>query len=181
MSCGWGGERIARHYLIRDVLYNTCSSAALGPTREDRALIPGTESRPADILLPGWSGGRDTALDITVVNPLQTAFIDQSAVIPGYALRKAYERKMASYGDSCREAGIVFKPLPMDTLGAWSETMVTEVRRMGSSLARQTGGEESEVIRHLIQRIAVVLARMNATMILNRAPLYASSHVDGIE
>ena len=97
ISCGWGGERIARHNLIRDVLYNTCSSAALGPTREDRAILPGTEARPADILLPGWSGGKDTALDITVVNPLQTAFINQSAAFPGHALRKAYERKMTRH------------------------------------------------------------------------------------
>ena len=61
VSCGWGGERIARHNLIKGVLFNTCSSAALGPTREDRALPPGTEARPADILLPSWSGGKDTA------------------------------------------------------------------------------------------------------------------------
>ena len=93
--CRVGGEeRIARHNLIRDVLYNACSSAALGPTREDRALLPGTEAKPADILLPGWSGGKDTALDITVVNPLQTQFINQSAAVAGHALRKAYERKM---------------------------------------------------------------------------------------
>ena len=151
---GWGGERISRHNLLRDVVYNTCSSAALGPTREDRALLPGTEEKPADILLPGWSGGKD----ITVVNPLQTAYINQSAAVPGHALRKAYEKKMAKYGDSCKEAGMVFRPLPMDTLGGWSNTMVAEVKRMGSSLARQTAGEESEVIRHLIQRVAVVLA-----------------------
>ena len=61
VSCGWGGERIAKHNLIRDVLFNTCSSDALGPTREDRALLPGTEAKPADILLPGWSGGKDAA------------------------------------------------------------------------------------------------------------------------
>ena len=181
VSCGWGGERIARHNLIRDVLYNSCSSAALGPTREDRALLPGTEARPADILLPYWSGGKDTALDITVVNPLQTAFIHQSAEVPGHALRKAYERKMARHGDSCREVGMVFRPLPMDTLGAWSDTMVAEVKRIGSSLARHTAGEESEVIKHLVQRVAVVLARVNASMILNRAPVYASTQVDGVE
>ena len=82
VSCGWGGERIARHNLIMDVLFNTCVSAALGPTREDRALFPGTEARPTDILLPSWSGGKDTALDITVVNPLQTLYINQSAAVP---------------------------------------------------------------------------------------------------
>ena len=58
--------------------------------------------------------------------------------------------------------------------------MVAEVKRMGSCLARQTAGEESEVIRHLIQTIAVVLARTNAAMILNRRPVYTSTHVDGV-
>ena len=41
-------------------------------------------------------------------------------------------------------------------------------------MPRQTAGEESEVIRHLIQRVAVVLARTNAAMILNRRPVYTS-------
>ena len=68
----------------------------------------------------------------------------------------------------------------MDTLGAWSDTMVAEVKRMGSSPARQTAGEEGEVIRHLIQRVAVVLARVDAAMILNRRPAHTSSHVDGM-
>ena len=75
VSCGWGVERIAKHSLIRDLLHNTCSSAGLRPTRENQALLPCTEARPTDILLPGWSWGKDTVLDIKVVNPLQTAFI----------------------------------------------------------------------------------------------------------
>ena len=52
---------------------------------------------------------------------------------------------------------------------------------MESSLARHTAGEEGEVIKHLIQRVAIVLARVNAAMILNRKPLYAETHVDGVE
>jgi len=87
---------------------------------------------------------------------------------------------MARHGDSFKEAGIIFRPLPMDTLGAWSDTMVSEVKRMGGSQGRQTAGDESD-IRHLIQRVSVVLTRMNTAMILNRKPLYASSRVDGME
>ena len=88
--------------------------------REDRALLQGTDAWPANILLPGWSGGKDTALDITVVNPLQTAYIDQSAAVPGHALRKALERKMSKPGDSYKEVGLIFRPLPMDTQVLWA-------------------------------------------------------------
>ena len=59
--------------------------------------------------------------------------------------------------------------------------MVAEVKRIGASLARHTAGEEGEVIKHLVQRVAVVLARVNACMILNRTPVYVSSQVDGVE
>ena len=46
--------------ILRDLLYHTALSSALGPTREDRALIPETEARPADVLIPKCSGRRDT-------------------------------------------------------------------------------------------------------------------------
>ena len=50
-------------------------AAGLGPAREVRFLIPGEDSRPADVLLPHWVGGKDAALDITVVNSLQVATV----------------------------------------------------------------------------------------------------------
>ena len=81
----------------------------------------------------------------------------------------------------CREAGLSFCPLPVDTLGAWSESMVVQVKRMGSALARNRGEDDSVVIRHLSQRVAVVLARLNASMLLNRAPECTLANIDGIE
>ena len=73
ISCGSDGERIARHNHLRDVLYQTAVSAALAPTKEDRALLPGTDARPADVFIPHWTHGKDTALDVTVVNHMQEA------------------------------------------------------------------------------------------------------------
>ena len=43
---------------------------ALSPVREERALLPGVDARPADVLLLSWHQGHDTALDVTVVSPL---------------------------------------------------------------------------------------------------------------
>ena len=181
VSCGWGGERIARHDAIRDCLYATCTQAGLGPTREDRALIPGNEARPADIFLPRWTAGKDTALDITVVNPLSATYVNQSAATPGHALTKAYERKWNRHGEACRAAGITFQPLPWDTLGGWGNSTTEEVKKMGSALARHTRGEEAEVIRHLIQRVSVTLMKINSNLILNRSPNLNHPMIDGIE
>ena len=70
LVCGFGGERIARHNFLRDALHETAVAAGLAPTKEGRALIPGTNLRPADIFIPHWAGGRDAALDVTVTHPL---------------------------------------------------------------------------------------------------------------
>ena len=91
-----------------------------------------------------------------------------TAATPGYALLKAYERKVTRHGEACRAAGITFQPLPLDTLGGWGNSTSEEVKKMGIALARHTGGDEAEVIRHLIQRVSVTLMKINSTLILNR-------------
>ena len=53
---GMGGKMITRHNALRDV-FSTCQQAAQALVREDRALLSGTEARPADILLPHWTEG----------------------------------------------------------------------------------------------------------------------------
>jgi hypothetical protein len=68
---------------MRNALFNTCTQACLYPTREDRALIPGSNAKPADVLIPSWTRGKDTALDITIVNPLQVALVNRAATVPG--------------------------------------------------------------------------------------------------
>ena len=68
--CGSHGERIARHNQLRDAIYQVAASANLAPRKEENALLPGTNARPADVFIPNWTGGRDTALDVTVVSPM---------------------------------------------------------------------------------------------------------------
>ena len=162
ISCGYEGERIARHDHLRNALFTTCSKACLGPTKEVRDLIEGTSARPADLFLPNWTEGQDTALDVTVVNPLQISMVHQAAESPGHALNKAYERKMSRHGDQCRQAGVVFTPLPLETLGGWHESTISEVRKIASALSRQTGEEETKTVRHVVQRISILLIKGNA-------------------
>ena len=118
-------------------------------------------------------------MDITVVNALQAALVAGAAATPGHALTKRFGEKMAKHGEGCRLAGLVFIPLPVETLGGWHEETVTQVKRLGSALARHTGQEESEAIRHVAQRLAVLLAKGNAALLLNRVPTYPSPDTDG--
>ena len=117
------------------------------------ALLPDTQVRPADVLIPHWTGGRDTALDVTVINPLQTELVRRAANKAGAALEVAFNRKMTQAGEACRREGIVFAPMPWETLGGWHEETVEQVKKLASAQARQTGEEQSEATRHLYQKL----------------------------
>ena len=72
-------------------------------------------------------------------------------------------------------------PMPVETLGGWHEQSALQVKKIGSALARHTGQEESEAIRHLAQRLSVLLAKGNAALLLNRSPTFPSPEIDGLE
>ena len=182
VSCSSQGERTARHNHLRDILYHTAVSASLGPTKEGRFLVPGTGDRPADVLIPHWTGGRDTALDVTVINPLQSATVAQAATTPGHALNVAFDRKVKKAGAACQAAGIEFIPLPAETLGGWHDVAVQQVKKLGAALARQQGKteqEEAETIRHLFQRLSISLMKGNASLFINRYQTFPSAQIDG--
>ena len=180
LNCAYQGERISRHNALRDALHSTAVSAALGPTREGRFLLPGDNRRPADILIPHWEGGKDAALDVTVINPLQDATVEGAAITPGHALGVAYRRKMTAAAEDCRREGIAFIPLAMESLGGWHEVAVKEVKKLGAALGRHTGQEEGEAVSHLFQRLSILLVKGNAALFSNRVPDHPDSSVDGL-
>ena len=86
-------------------------AAELDPIRNGRFLLAGDDYCPEDVLIPNWAGGRDAALDLTVVTPIQAQTLPQAAITPGHALTHAYERKMRGAEEDCRRQGIAFIPM----------------------------------------------------------------------
>ena len=164
------GETIARHNALRDDLHRTAITAGLTSRREVRRLLPGNDARPADIFIPRWNRRRDTAFDVTVINPLQQATVTRAAVDPGHALEVARRRKNAQSFEACQRENIAFVPLPVETLGAWHADAVPEITRIARVLARETGKEEKMAISHIFKRLSISLARGNAALILSRKP-----------
>ena len=91
------------------------------------------------------------------------------------------KRKVAKHGEMCQQAGVVFIPLPLETLGGWHESTIKEVKKIASALSRQSGANEGETINHAIQRMSVLLIKGNAALLLNRKPMFPVSSVDGIQ
>ena len=75
----------------------------------------------------------------------------------------------------------MFLPVPVETLGGWHNTSVDQIRKIGRALARNTGQEENEAIRHLFQRLGVLLVKGNAALMISRVPVYPDTEVDGDE
>jgi hypothetical protein len=176
LCCAYQGERIARHNHLRDTLYKTAVSAALGPTREGRFLLPGNDRRPADLLIPHWTGGRDSALDVTVTHPLRPTVLAGAAAEPGFAAEAAYKRKMADSAEDCRREGIVFLPMAAESLGGWHPVAVQQGEKLASALARHTGEDERVASRQLWQRLGVTLQKGNTALVLNRTPAATNQH-----
>ena len=55
ISCAIGGERISMHNYA---IFNAAVEAGLGPIREPDGLLPDSDDRPADVLIPIWTEGR---------------------------------------------------------------------------------------------------------------------------
>ena len=155
------------------------SQAALSPVREERAILPGSQSRPADIFLRSYHNGLDCAIDVTVISPVQKALLVKSAEVPGHALTHAFDRKMRQNFEECRKEGVHFMPLPIETFGGFHEQSVSIINKIGTQLAKHTGRLESEVISHLYQRLGILLVKGNSALVLSRSVDAATANIDG--
>ena len=71
---------------------------------------------------------------------------------------------------ACNQQDISFIPLAVESLGAWHMSAVSEVKKLGSALARHTGEEEKVTIQRLFQKLSVSLMKGNAALFNNRNP-----------
>ena len=72
---------------------NRAIHADLGPSKEERHLLPGTIARPCDVTIRRWMNGKDGAIDVTVTSPLSRSNVAGAAAEAGASLAKACKRK----------------------------------------------------------------------------------------
>ena len=183
LGCSKTSDRIARHNLLRDILFETAASADLAPTKEEKYLLPGTIARPGDVTIRRWVNGKDGAIDVTVISPLAPSNVQCAAAKAGGALDKAHQRKVKDTAEACRLEGIVFLPFAVETLGGLHSGAVAQVRQLAAALARCKGVQEGEVTSQLFGRLSLALMRANAVMISSRCQDadFPLTHIDGIE
>ena len=114
-------------------------------------------------------------MDVTVTSPLASSYVVGAAT-----LEKACQRKLRETAEACRQEGLVFLPLAMETLGGLHAGAVSLVKQIAAALARKNGQEESVVTSQLFGRLSLILMRGNALMLSSRFQADCPPHVDGI-
>ena len=77
-------------------------------------------------------------------------------------LREFIHLFKCQYEARCSAEAITFLPLAVDTFGGWHKVGLKTITRLGRQLARNLGKDEDEVVRHLRQRLGVLIVRHNA-------------------
>ena len=162
------GLKSNRHNQIRDNVYREAQHASLNPTKEMPGLILNSQSRPADIYVANWIDGRKTAFDVSVVSPTQEAILHRAADSAGAAIEMRKASKFRTHFNNCREQGISFQPLVVETFGGWDKDATKFLKEMARQAARRWGMNDAIEIKHFFQRLSVALQRGNSALLINR-------------
>ena len=116
-----------------------------------RSKIP----RPPDVLIPIWTEGQDTAIYVTVVNPLQQALVARASEEGDFAVAHALKEKLRKYEARCSAEAITILPLAVDSFGGWHKVGLKTITRLGRQLARNLGKDEDDDTKEMRQCAAV--------------------------
>ena len=85
-------------------------------------------------------------MDVTVVNALQAALVNQVAEDGGRGAAHGYDVKMKKYQERCKKEGLEFVAMAVDSFGGWHSAALKTLSKLGRQLARVVGREEEETV-----------------------------------
>jgi hypothetical protein len=104
-----------------------------------------------------------------VTDPLQQAVVRLSSTTTGAAAEKYATVKNTKYSRLAREAGVLFKPLVVESLGAWCSQARGLFSAIGSRIAhRKFGGSSLSCTEFIYKSLSNILQKANARAILSR-------------
>ena len=109
-----------RHTAVQEGLACLMQEAGQGFSKEVAVPdCPDGQLRPADLLIPGWENGQDTAVDVTLVHGWQASLQGTSVSRERWRnfLRKKEDAKHQRYDVACKRVGWAFLGMAMGTWG----------------------------------------------------------------
>jgi hypothetical protein len=149
-----------RHHAIRDYVFDVCTKGGIH-ARPEQGCFEGT--RDADLLLVGWSRGRNTAVDFTVSHPLAPATWPLQTQRVKDTLKKAEARKVALAEARCKYAGWSYAAAamsPWGMTGPSATSLMREITRRAT--AALSGRSLMKKAEEIAQGFSITMARQLA-------------------
>lgn len=144
----------SRHALLKVALKKVLRQYGFRP--DEREPRFGGEGPDVCFML----GDRPVLVDVTVVCPLATSYVDSEAANPGSTLRTAEADKERTYGTFASVRGMQFAPLAFATCGTPGPKSLAFLRRCSSYTADPTG-----FMRHSLMALGVAIQIGNARLV----------------
>ena len=87
---------------------------------------------------------------MSVTSPTQEAIVVRAADHPGAAIDARKDSKNRSYFDNCRNQGVFFQPLVVESFGGWDRDALTFLKELGRQGARRWGKDAALEIKFLV-------------------------------
>jgi hypothetical protein len=145
-----------RHNCLRDTLATELCS--LGFPCRTEVCLPGTSQVPADIFLPHVGEDSHTAVDVSVVHPLQPS-ASKATVTAGTSAEARAESKVRMYEEQCRVRSWRFVAFVAETTGEWNQAAQRFVRKTARAHALRTGADQKETSSVLWLKLSRAVAR----------------------
>ena len=168
MNCGFRGGRVSQHNALRNVIASTAASHS--PRVELLGLVQGGNQKPRDIFIAGWPMGRDTALDVTVVNLLEAKYLVEVGITMGAGLTGACRTKRGTAGPYIRGTGLSFQVMTFKSFSRWHEEALVVLKRIASILSRNNRQHGGQAVRHCTQWVVMALQKGVASILTHRLP-----------
>jgi hypothetical protein len=110
-----------------------------------------------------------TAVDITVIHPLQAATRAAAATAPGAGAEYAEAQKEAKHGIPCRGASLTFVPLAIEVFGHIGEKGNKFLEDVAGAIASHMGISAGGAAKNIKRRVAFALIKYHAEAVLTRA------------
>ena len=173
--CAVKGDRIKRHNQIRDILFDFCSCAAWGPSKEKPNLFSYSSEKPADVFVPNYTCGKDLVLDVAVTCPLQHKYLHDASVIAGFACNDyAVQVKMKNFQERVEQEGFIYLPVIFESFGGFSEDFSSFVHKLSISVSARLNEVKSATQKHLYELISCVLMKSLARSVSSRFQEFCS-------
>ena len=124
--CSKGGKPTKRHNFVRDMIAKMIKAAGY-VVETEKKLDEKSGLIPSDICVTDWNGGRNLALDVSIVSCTNKSVVANACTKLHYAGKEAYKRKLLKYKDYDFDShNTDFVPLIFEEFGA----MPPETRKL---------------------------------------------------